>query len=65
MEARRIPAALKGSEGRPGFRERGLWRGLAETVVDLKEGLGGEREEEERKRWERDGIWEGILTLLG
>ena len=64
MEARRIPAALEGSEGRRGLRGRGDWRGFDDTV-DLKDGFAGERKEEERERCEREGSWEGILTLLG
>lgn len=38
MEDRRIAAPFEGSEGRRGFKERGLWRGL-EEMVDLKESL--------------------------
>lgn len=48
MEARRIPAGLEGSEGRRGLRESGFWRGF-EEMVDLKKGLGGEREEERER----------------
>lgn len=63
MEARRRAAALEGSEGRRGFKERGLWRGLEETV-DLKNGFE-EGMEEAKERVKRDAIWEGILTLTG
>lgn len=49
MEARRIPAALEGSAGRRGPRDRVFCKGLAE-MVDLKESLGGEIVEEERER---------------
>lgn len=63
MEDRRMPAGLVGSEGRRGFRERGVWRGF-EEIVDLWEGLGGgEKVREER---DTEEIWVGeILTLLG
>lgn len=53
MAARRIPAPLEGSEGRRGPRERGFWRGLAETV-DLNDSLEGEGEVAERERWARE-----------
>lgn len=66
MEDRRMPAGLVGSEGRRGFRERGVCRGF-EEIVDLWEGLGeGEKVREERDTEEREEIWVGeILTLLG
>lgn len=41
----------------------GEWSGT-EEIVDLREGLGGEKVEE-RERFERAEIWEGILSLVG
>ena len=64
MDARRSAGPEGGSEGRRGFRERGFWRGLEETVDLKNKGLGGERGLE-RERWEREEIWEGILRLFG
>lgn len=55
MEHRRRPAEFEGSDDRRGARGRGAWRGEAE-IMDLKEFLGGLREEEERERCARDEI---------
>lgn len=49
--------------GRRGVKVRELCKGLAETA-DLREDLGGGREEE-RERLERAEIWEGILIRCG
>lgn len=66
MEERRTAAAEEGSEGRRGLRERGLHKGLEETVVvDLNKGLVEVEVEEQKEAKETEEIWDGILTLTG
>lgn len=48
MVDRRIPAPFEGSEGRRGPKERGFWSGEEDTV-DLKNGFGGQREEDRER----------------